>query len=181
MCGGDYYPLNNQKASAPASNPSSIICATQAVLLYYWRRAARIAPAHWASLLLAYCGMLRGREHVSVPEATGALLHYPPASCPRERPASIRCRMEKPHAPVPVPSRSSSVPALGSHRYLEQCRLMAMSEYVTSRSWAALVCWQPDHACRLAGRCRGAVGAGCLPGALAVWRRLQPAAVVAGG
>jgi peptidoglycan/LPS O-acetylase OafA/YrhL len=59
-------------------------CRLQAVLLYYWRRAARIAPAHWASLLLAYLTMLRGREQIPVPEATGALMHYPAAYCPGE-------------------------------------------------------------------------------------------------
>lgn len=60
------------------------LCTLQAVKLYYWRRAARIAPAHWVSILLAYLMMLRGRERITVPEASGSLLHYPPESCPRE-------------------------------------------------------------------------------------------------
>lgn len=54
--------------------------------MYYWRRGARIAPAHWVSLLLAYFLMLRGREQIEVPEASGALMHYPPKSCPGESP-----------------------------------------------------------------------------------------------
>lgn len=70
--------------------------AAQAVWLYYWRRAARIAPAHWASLLLAYLTVLRGRDQIPVPEAVGALLHYEEESCPCEfgipRPCLGACR-----------------------------------------------------------------------------------------
>ena len=67
-----------------ALNAGSHRCVAQAVLLYYWRRAARIAPAHWASLLLAYLTVLRGRDQIPVPEAVGALLHYEEESCPCE-------------------------------------------------------------------------------------------------
>ena len=57
----------------------------QAVLLYYWRRAARIVPAHWVSLLVAYFLMVRDREWTdAVPEAAGSLLHYPAQDCPSE-------------------------------------------------------------------------------------------------
>lgn len=39
----------------------------QAVVLYYWRRAARIAPAHWAALVVTYVFILRGRNAITVP------------------------------------------------------------------------------------------------------------------
>jgi peptidoglycan/LPS O-acetylase OafA/YrhL len=55
--------------------------APQAVLQYYWRRAARIVPAFWVSLLLTHFLVLRARDHPQVPEAAGALLHYPAAAC----------------------------------------------------------------------------------------------------
>lgn len=57
----------------------------QAVLRYYWRRAGRIAPAFWVSLLLTHLLVLRVRDSPSVPEAAGALLHYPAAACPGVR------------------------------------------------------------------------------------------------
>jgi hypothetical protein len=53
------------------------------VLLYYWRRAARIFPAHWASLLVTYVFVLRGRSGAAAaPNAAAALGHYHPDVCP---------------------------------------------------------------------------------------------------
>ena len=39
-------------------------------------------PAFWVSLLLTHFLVLRVRDCPSVPEAAGALLHYPAAACP---------------------------------------------------------------------------------------------------
>ena len=52
------------------------------VLRYYWRRAARIVPAFWVSLLVTRFLVLRVRDCPNIPEAAGALLHYPAAACP---------------------------------------------------------------------------------------------------
>ena len=57
-------------------------CWAQEVLRYWYRRAVRIAPAHWVSLLVTYVFMLRGRHAPMPPEAAAALGHFPEAVCP---------------------------------------------------------------------------------------------------
>jgi peptidoglycan/LPS O-acetylase OafA/YrhL len=52
------------------------------VLRYWYRRAVRIAPAHWASLVATYVFMLRGRHAPMPREAAAALAHYGEGACP---------------------------------------------------------------------------------------------------
>ena len=52
------------------------------MLRYWYRRAVRIAPAHWASLVVTYVFMLRGRHAPMPREAAAALAHYREAPCP---------------------------------------------------------------------------------------------------
>jgi hypothetical protein len=146
------------------------------VLRYYWRRAARIAPAFWVSLLATYLLVLLVRDHPEIPEAAGALPHYPAAACPG--------------APTPD-ACPSGVPTMQNWKQGVQLVTCQNGAEFYQHSFDAVVhrllgcytpCWPPcDETCVCpAMHCRGAVGAGSVPGAPPVRRRVRRTAVVAG-
>ena len=90
-----------------------LLSALQAVLQYYWRRAARIVPAFWVSLVLTNHLVLRDRAATAaIPEAASALFHYPADQCPGKLQITPVSSLRVRKTPIAAFCMSSTVPCL---------------------------------------------------------------------